>query len=176
MREYRFHKVFFCCFQLTPNDITLDQLGHFCTNHVRAQQFAGFGVKDRFDHALGFTQCNRLAIPHEREPAHFDVKARLFCFGFSIANAGHLRVAICTACDAFGFDGMRMFASDQISDHDAFVAGFVGQPRGACDIANRVQPVHTCSAIGVCHDVCAIHFDTQFFQTQTFDIANNTDR
>ena len=102
MWEDRLHDVFFCCFKLTTNDIALDQLIHFCADHMRAENLACFGIKHRFYHAFRFAQSDRLTIAYEVEAAHFDIIAKLFGFGLCIANGGNLRVAIGAACDALG--------------------------------------------------------------------------
>ena len=40
VREDGVHQVFFRRFQLTPDDVALNQLGHFRADHMRAQKLS----------------------------------------------------------------------------------------------------------------------------------------
>ena len=75
MREHRVHQVGFGGLQRFGDGIALDQFGDLGADHVRAQQFARFGVEHGFDQALGFAQRNGLAVADERELADFDFVA-----------------------------------------------------------------------------------------------------
>jgi len=77
MREDSLHQVLFGGFQFLTDDVTLDQLGHFRTDHMGAQKLAGFGVEDGLDQALGFTKGNRLAVADEGKFANLDGVASL---------------------------------------------------------------------------------------------------
>mgnify|MGYP001951315984 CR=1 FL=1 len=83
-------------------------------------------------------------------------------------------MAIGTSCNAFRLHWVRMPASDQFRDHNTFMAGFVRKPWGARDVTNRVNTINASAAEFVCYNVRTINLDAQFFQSQPFDVADNT--
>ncbi len=141
-----------------------------------AQQLAGFCIEHGLDHALRFTKRDGLAVADEGKATNFDIVAQFFCLRFGVANTGDLRVAIGTTGNAFRFNRMRMLTCDQLGNHDAFVRGFMRQPRCASNIADGVEPIDIGTAELVGNDMGAVNFDAQFFKAKTFDIANNTNR
>ena len=88
MREDRVHQLCLGRFQRLADSIALDQLGHFRTDHVRAEQFARLGVKHRLDETLGFAQRNSLAIADEGKLAGLDVMACFLRSRFGPSCAG----------------------------------------------------------------------------------------
>ena len=45
------------------------------------------------------------------------------------------------------------------------MAGLVGEPRRAGQIANRVKAFNVGAAHGICHHMCAVDGDAELFQT-----------
>ena len=80
------HQVFLGRLKRPPDDIALDQLGHFRANHVGAQQLARLGIEHGLDQALGLAQGNRLAVANKREPANLDVVTKLLGLRLGIAD------------------------------------------------------------------------------------------
>ena len=66
-----------------------------------------------------------------------------------------------------------MLTGDQLGHHNALMAGFMGQPRRAGDIANRIQPVNAGAAEFICNDMGAINFYARVFQAKPLDIADD---
>src|SRR5262245_49951202 len=103
-------------FERSRNRITLNELGDFRTDHVRAQKLSGARVEDSLDETLGFAERDSLAIADEGKLADLHLSAALSCLRFSetdardlgpaIGAAGHLRrierVHAFHAGDAFG--------------------------------------------------------------------------
>lgn len=67
VREHRTHQLLPGCFELSPDRIALDHLGHFVPAHVRAQQFARIGK--HFYEALDCARGQRFAVRRERKAA-----------------------------------------------------------------------------------------------------------
>ena len=61
---------------------------------MRAEEFARFCIKHRFDKAFGLTQRNGFPITNKREIANFDLVARFLRFRFGQPNARDLGMAI----------------------------------------------------------------------------------
>ena len=152
------HQIFLRGLQLTTNNVALDQFGHFCTDHMSAQQLTCLRIKHRFDHALWLAQSNRFAVSDEGEATDLDVVPLLFRLSFGKADRGNLRVAIRAASNAFWFDRMRVFARDQFSYHNAFVAGLMRKPWGARNVADGVKTIDTCAAVFIRDNMRAVDF------------------
>ena len=73
MREDGLHQFRFGCLERLTDGVSLDQFGNFCADHMRAEQFAGSRIKDRFDHAFCFAKRNRFAIADEGEVSDLDL-------------------------------------------------------------------------------------------------------
>src|ERR1700688_1002036 len=82
MREHGVHQLFFGGLQVHGHHVTLDQFGHFGSDHVRAEQLAGLLVEDHFYQSLVLAERNRLAVADEREAADTDLAAAFLRFGF----------------------------------------------------------------------------------------------
>ena len=97
MRENSVRDVLFSQFTLSRNNIALDQLGDFCTHHVRAQQFTRLLVEDGFHEAIRRAEGDSFAITDERETADFDVIALFLRRLLGEPDTGDLRVGVSTA-------------------------------------------------------------------------------
>ena len=74
VRKHRIDQFRLGCLAVHGNDKALDQFGDFGSNHMRAEKFSGFGVKNGFYESLGLAKRNRLAIADERKAANPDFK------------------------------------------------------------------------------------------------------
>jgi len=94
MREHGFDQFRLGRLQRAPDDIALDQLGHFSPDHMRAQQLTRLRVEDGLDDPLCLAQRNGLAVADEGEAADADVMPCRLCLFLGQADASDLRVAI----------------------------------------------------------------------------------
>ncbi len=112
MREDRIDQFLLRRFEIHRDDKTLNEFGDFRTDHVSAEQLAGFRIKDRFDKPFGFAQCDGLAIALKREAADLDLPARFFRSTLRHTDSGHLRVAIGAAGDLGLVHDVRVLAGN----------------------------------------------------------------
>lgn len=120
------HQFLFRRFHIARDCVALDRLGHFGPDHVRAEQFSGFGVEHRLDEAFGFAHRYCFAVADKTETANLNFAARGFRLGFGHADACDLRGAISAAGNVRSAEGVNAFdACDFFDADDAFVAGFV---------------------------------------------------
>jgi len=112
MREDRVHQFLFGGLEGLGNGVTLDHFSDFGADHVGPQKFAGLGVEDGFDEAVGFAQGNGLAVGDERITADLDLIALVLGRLFGEADAGDLRMAVGAAGDTQDVQRMGMQAGD----------------------------------------------------------------
>src|SRR5208337_1626121 len=96
------------------DDKPLDQLGDLSPDHMGAEKFSGFGVKNGFDESVRFAKRNRLAIADEGKAADSDFKTKLLCLCLGEANGRHLRIAIGAAGYHRLVQGMRVKSLDRL--------------------------------------------------------------
>mmetsp|Transcript_18096 Transcript_18096/g.27986 ORF Transcript_18096/g.27986 Transcript_18096/m.27986 type:complete len:524 (-) Transcript_18096:5060-6631(-) len=176
MREDGVHQVFFGGFQRLAHHIALDQFRDLGPDHVRAQQFAGLGVKHGLDHPLRLAQSDGFAVADEGELADLDGVPRLFGLGLGQPDAGDLWVAIGAPRNRVWLDRMHVvLARDQLGNHDAFVAGLVRQPRRARDIADGIEPLNTRTAEFIRDHMGPVDLHAKRLKAKVLGVAHDAD-
>ena len=176
MREYGVHEIGFNQLGGFADGIALDQFSHFCTHHMRAQQFAGFGVKHGFDEALCLTQSNCLSIAQEWEIADLDVIASLFGFCFGQANACNLRMTISAARNVLRVHRMRMTTRNGFCGYYALMARLMRQPWRRGNVTNRPKAGHVGAAVGIGFQEPTVHLYAERLQADIFGVWHDADR
>ena len=178
MREDGVGKVDIREFALTGDDIALDQFGDFRADHVRAEQFAGLLVEHGFDHAIGFAHGDGLAVSDEGEAPDLDVVALFLGRCLGETDAGDLGMGIGAAGHVGGVERLDMglaLAGNRLDADDAFMAGLVGEPWRAGEVADGVEPGDAGLAETVDIDVGFLDLHAEGFEAKVFDIADNAD-
>src|SRR5262249_20740194 len=135
MWEHGFHQLDLGSFERLGDAVTLDHLGHFGPDHVRAQEFAGLRVEHHLHHAFALADRGRLAVADEGEAADLHLVALPLRHRFGVADRGDLWMAVGAAWDARGVERMDVVQpGDLLDTDDAFMARLVREPRRPRDV------------------------------------------
>ena len=173
MRENGVHQFFFRGFKSHGQDEALDQFRDFRADHMGANQASGFCVENGLDQALIFAQRNGFAVGEEGEAADLQFVSGGFCFGLREANGGDLWMAIGAAGNLLFLHRVRGHALDAFNADDTFMFGLVGQHRRACHVTNGIDAPDVGAAIAIASDAAFLHFHTQGFKAEVFNIGDN---
>ena len=164
------------CLAVHGYDKALDQFGDFGSNHMRAEKFSGFGVKNGFYESLGLTKRNRLAIANERKAANLDFKTQLFGFCLGEANGRHLRIAVGAARNHRLRNRTRIETLDRLDAEDPLVFGLMGEHGRASDVANGINLRHIGAPHSIRNNNSPLDLHAERLKPKVFDIASNADR
>src|SRR5262245_25529638 len=175
VREDGVHQVFFGGFELHGDHETLDQFGHLGADHMRAEELAAVGSKNRLGETLVLAQRDGLAVADKGEAPDLDGAALLLGGLFGQTDAGDLRLAIGAARYFRLVERMRLQAFDGLHAYDAFVLGLVREHGRSGHIADGVNSRHVGAAIAVGVNGPAGRLHAEAFQAEVLDVADDAD-
>ena len=171
--EHGLHQFRLGGLQLAGDDIALDHLRHLRADHMRAQQFTGFGIKNGFYQAFRLAHGDGLAVADEGEAADFQLIPGFLGFRLGQPDAGHLRPAIGATWDVAGLERVRVFASDVLYANHTFMRRLMRQPGRPGNVADGIHARLAGAAKAVHHDMRAFHFYLRAFQAEVFDVTDD---
>src|ERR1700730_852356 len=157
-------------------DKALDQLGDFGPNHMGAEKFSGFGVKNGFYESLRLAERDRLAIADEGKAADPGFNTQLFGFCLGEAEGRDLRIAIGATRNHRLVQRMWVESFDRLDANHAFMFGLMREHGRAGDIPDRINPRHIGAPHSVRNNTSPLNLHAERLKPKVLGIAGNAGR
>src|SRR5690606_17878002 len=170
------HQLGFGGFQIPGDDVSLDQLRHLGTDHVRAEQLSGLSIEYCLDHALGLTERNGFAVADIGKASDLHFMSGFFGGCFGEPDARDLRPAVGAAGNPGDVQRVdTLYPCDPLDAQDALVARLVGQPRRPDHVTDCVDTVLAGAQPLFDVDVAAVELYLRVLAAAILDVGGASD-